>query len=644
MASIAKLAVELALKHGRFDAGLSESGKGVKGFKGKVEASSKALGGMAKTMLAMASTGAIAMFIRSNMQSIDTLAKTSDKLGIATEKLQAYRLAAEQMAGVGNQQFDTALQRMTRRLGEAENGTGEAIKALDALGISIDEIRGRSPDEQMRIIADAMQDVEGQSQKLAIAFKLFDAEGAALVNMLKDGSAGLDEMEEKARKLGLTMTRDQAAKVEEANDAWSDFNANMEGVAQTLTVQLAPTIKDIAELLGDVNEALHANETLAKSIAGLKGGDQALADTVEQQLRFANNQDRLEAVNNLQKEIEKANKSGNTEALTEALKKRDFLISDLVTALNEQDAADGELGNLFVDLEKTISHVGVMADGYREKIRDIKTETTGWGEVVQALGVDLRTFSEDTTEMNRVTVGQNARVTESTALYGHLSEVIKALRGEQNKLREDMAMAAVDVPDAEFQFLQDRQARELELIETHNANKLESETNLDNSLRQMWDASWTAKAQITADAFSGLSTLMQSESRTLFEIGKGAAYAETVFSTYAAAQKQFEFFSRINPALAYTAAAGAVASGLMRAAAIKNTSFGGGAAKTAALSTQTSIASGDVQGSTGPDSGGGGGISQELVIMGSSVDVESLEATYRDAREQNINITGVRRG
>jgi hypothetical protein len=36
-----------------------------------------------------------------------------------------------------------------------------------------------------------------------LAFKLFDSEGVALVNLPRDGSDGLDEMRERARDLGI---------------------------------------------------------------------------------------------------------------------------------------------------------------------------------------------------------------------------------------------------------------------------------------------------------------------------------------------------------------------------------------------------------------------------------------------------------
>ena len=40
---------------------------------------------------------------------------------------------------------------------------------------------------------------------MRLAFKLFDSEGVALVNLLRGGSGALEEMRERARDLGIVL-------------------------------------------------------------------------------------------------------------------------------------------------------------------------------------------------------------------------------------------------------------------------------------------------------------------------------------------------------------------------------------------------------------------------------------------------------
>jgi len=195
---------------------------------------------------AVAAAGAAAAIIKSQLDSIDALAKTSDKLGIAVEDLQALRFAAEQ-SGVSAGSLDTALQFMTRGLSEAAKGAGEAKKVITELGLDAQKLGKMTPDQQMRILADAMQGVENQSDRVRMAFSLFGRSGTDLVNMLKNGSAGLDDFSQQAKELGLTLDRDAAAGVEAANDAINRMRTAMTGAAQQITAELAPVITEIAD-------------------------------------------------------------------------------------------------------------------------------------------------------------------------------------------------------------------------------------------------------------------------------------------------------------------------------------------------------------------------------------------------------------
>src|SRR5690606_15888857 len=164
-----------------------------------------------KTALFAAALGGTALatatvMVKKQLELIDSTAKTADKLGIATEKLTAMRIQAE-LTGVSTNTLDMGLQRMVRRVAEAAQGTGEASGALKELGIDARELAKLSPDKQFGLIADAMVNVGSQSDKVRLAFKLFDSEGVALVNTLKGGSAAMQETVNFTEQSGLAITR-----------------------------------------------------------------------------------------------------------------------------------------------------------------------------------------------------------------------------------------------------------------------------------------------------------------------------------------------------------------------------------------------------------------------------------------------------
>ncbi|MEM8499888.1 MAG: hypothetical protein AAF542_17830 [Pseudomonadota bacterium] len=223
--------------------------------------------------IAAVSLGAV---VRSSLQTSDALAKTSAKLGIAQDKLQGLRLAASQTAGVSNKTLDLALQRMTRRLAEAANGTGEAKNAVQELGLSAKHLAAVSPDAAFKKIAEAMASIDGQGNKLRLAFKLFDSEGAALVNTLNAGVGALEDYQKEAIALGIAFTRVDTAKIEAANDAMEKAKLATQGVSNKLTVALAPILKVVSDRYveavknqGDLTEKIKSGMNVAVRVIGV---------------------------------------------------------------------------------------------------------------------------------------------------------------------------------------------------------------------------------------------------------------------------------------------------------------------------------------------------------------------------------------
>jgi hypothetical protein len=122
MGAIANLAVSVTantrglskgLRRGRRS--LADFGKGVR----------RIAAGMGALFAGGAGVVGFTALVKNSLQSADALAKTSDKLGLATEKLAGLQHAAE-LTGAGTRTLDMGLQRMTRRVSEAAQGTGEA--------------------------------------------------------------------------------------------------------------------------------------------------------------------------------------------------------------------------------------------------------------------------------------------------------------------------------------------------------------------------------------------------------------------------------------------------------------------------------------------------------------------------------------
>ncbi|MCF6776896.1 hypothetical protein L3V83_09985 [Thiotrichales bacterium 19X7-9] len=196
------------------------------------------------TVGAMTALGAVgSKMVTSIGEHGDKVAKTADKLGLTTDKLQALRYAAER-SGVSTQTLDMSLQRMTRWISEAANGTGEAKQTLEQLGLSAEELNNLKPDQALGLIADKLHSVKNASDRTRIAQKLFDSEGVALVNMLKDGSGALSDYEKQARKVGYVLDEKTLRSAEKNRDAFLDLSTTFKAVSYQVGAKLMPAFTE----------------------------------------------------------------------------------------------------------------------------------------------------------------------------------------------------------------------------------------------------------------------------------------------------------------------------------------------------------------------------------------------------------------
>jgi hypothetical protein len=200
-------------------------------------------------LVAAVGAGGLGLLISNSLKATDALAKTAGRIGTTTEALSALQYAG-QLTGVEVNTMNMALQRFTRRTAEAAVGTGEAKGALRELNIDARKLTQLPLDQQMLTLADAFEEAKTKGvNPLKIAFKLFDSEGAALVNTLALGRDGLTDLIGEARMLGVVMSAKAAKGVEDANDALFRMQSLFSGVVKQTVASLAPAISALADLI-----------------------------------------------------------------------------------------------------------------------------------------------------------------------------------------------------------------------------------------------------------------------------------------------------------------------------------------------------------------------------------------------------------
>lgn len=215
--------------------------------------------------LSAAGTAVGAYFVRQQLQQVDAIGKAAAAIGISTDKLSAFQLAASE-AGLASGALEKSLTKMVVNIGDAARGTGEAKDILAAIGLEPARLAALTADEQFLAIADALAKVENQTLRANYAYRIFGRQGTQLVAMLSLGRDGLLEVERAARAAGLVVTEEMVDGVERANDAIARLWSVLTGIARQITVRVAPVLEMVSKKLFDFFTADNAVERFADKV------------------------------------------------------------------------------------------------------------------------------------------------------------------------------------------------------------------------------------------------------------------------------------------------------------------------------------------------------------------------------------------
>ena len=254
---------------------LEKSANSVKKAMGGIGKLASGVGGaLGKTALAAtAAAGAFAFLAKKNLDALDGLGKTASKLGVTTKFLTSYGFVAEQ-AGLSTDQFQTGLQRFIRRLGQAQQGTGELVKPLKQLGIDMRDANGnfREGTDVFEEFLGKLGSTTNVAQRLALAVGAFDTEGTAFINIAKMGTTEISRFRREAELAGIVISEKLAKGAEDANDAINELLIRGRGFSFQFFGALAPGIQTIADDLKKALDGVIADaggmEVFSRRLAG----------------------------------------------------------------------------------------------------------------------------------------------------------------------------------------------------------------------------------------------------------------------------------------------------------------------------------------------------------------------------------------
>jgi hypothetical protein len=235
---------------GQADAAIARFDRSVAGSVQRVEAQfsrmNAAVAGVTAGLAAIGATSAVrglADFARSSFESAEQIDRLSQSLGVSAETVQELSFAFKQF-GLERDDVADALGTIAERAQDALDGSSDAAEGFRRVGIALDDLRGRAPDELFRQFAEAVSEIDDPTRRTAaIIGTLGDDLGRQLAPALVDGAEGFDELARKAREAGQVLDDDAVRASAALNESLRELSdrtlGQVSNAFQTATVNAA---------------------------------------------------------------------------------------------------------------------------------------------------------------------------------------------------------------------------------------------------------------------------------------------------------------------------------------------------------------------------------------------------------------------
>lgn len=242
-------------------------GTAVGGIGTAVSSSAKKLLGLGATL---GITGAaLNLFFQGFADATGAIGDTAERTGISRERFQELSFAAK-LSGSSAETLGGALQKMQINVGKATAGSKDLKEMFQGLGISIKDSSGKlkSTDALFDTFVDRISKIKDPSLQAEAAVKIFGKSATELLPLIRGGGAGLKEMSDEARRLGIVISDSAVREGEAFGDTLDTIHAALSGVGNSIGSSLVPQLNILgAKLIENIVKYRPQIEAFATAFA-----------------------------------------------------------------------------------------------------------------------------------------------------------------------------------------------------------------------------------------------------------------------------------------------------------------------------------------------------------------------------------------
>ena len=185
----------------------------------------------------------------------DEIEKTSQKVGLSYKAYQKWDYAMK-ICGTEMSSCAVGLKTLTNTFDDAISGSSSATEKFERLGLSIDDLRGLSREDLFATVVTALQNVEGETEKAALANDLFGRSGQDLAPLLNLTADELGELMDEAEAYGIVMSDDAVKASAAFEDSLTKLEKTLDGLKAAVVGSSLPAITRLMDSASGAAAAL----------------------------------------------------------------------------------------------------------------------------------------------------------------------------------------------------------------------------------------------------------------------------------------------------------------------------------------------------------------------------------------------------
>lgn len=178
-----------------------------------------------------------------NAQEVINLSQT---VGMTTEQYQEWDYVM-QSCNYSMEQAQGDLSQLAEKAMDAANDVGEGAELFGELNIQVTNASGalKSQAELLSEVIIALEGMEDETRRNAIASALLSTTGEMLVPLFSKSSEEIQNMKKRAHELGVVMSGETLEGFVDVTDATREYDAAIEGVKNRIAGQFSPALESL---------------------------------------------------------------------------------------------------------------------------------------------------------------------------------------------------------------------------------------------------------------------------------------------------------------------------------------------------------------------------------------------------------------